>query len=207
MSGYRRREEWRQQRKGRMRGSVVGDTVSSFSLCCIMIAVCHDTAKHTEIVDLQMGSRVCKWGFYGVRSSTTARYVCQPSQQAAAASPASCCSLHTVFFCPFPLLFAALFPHYCCLQTTVRVFVCLFFFYLQWRSADPKSISATRRLFFNLFVSFFTRIKFTFRCDRNHRAQRLECLFWNVLLLPLVVKLWKREVWPAGLLLLAFHCP
>lgn len=26
-----------------------------------------------------MGSGVCKWGFYGVRSSTTAHYVCQPS--------------------------------------------------------------------------------------------------------------------------------
>lgn len=97
MSGYRRREEWRQQRKGRMRGSVVGDTVSSFSLCCIMIAVCHDTAKHTEIVDLQMGSRVCKWGFYGVRSSTTARYVCQPSQQAAVVY----CRLSFQLFTPY----------------------------------------------------------------------------------------------------------
>lgn len=30
-------------------------------------------------VDLQRGSGVCKWGFYGVRSRTTAHYVYQPS--------------------------------------------------------------------------------------------------------------------------------
>ncbi len=36
------------------------------------------TPTHTQrSADLQMGSGVCKGGFYGVWSSTTARYVCQ----------------------------------------------------------------------------------------------------------------------------------
>lgn len=64
------------------RGLCGGNTVSFLSVAWLCWCVTTQQNIHARVkksVDLQRGSGMCKWGFYGVRSQTMAHYVCQPS--------------------------------------------------------------------------------------------------------------------------------